>query len=409
MRLALSPARLGSSFWTVTDQGVVSLGNFFTNWMLAKYLLPVEYGTFGLLFGILLFANSIHSSLVTVPLGVEGAASEAGDLKLLTGYAVVFGIVLTVPIGLVCASACLFLHRLDLMGPVIAAMLLWFTQETLRRALMAHLRHRDALWGDALSYLGQAIAVVGLHRAGSLSPAAAFVAMAATSAAAALVQVFQSGIAAPAWGLLKLRALKFWSLGRWVLFGNLVNVLTVQAFPWSLAVFRGLQQAAALQAIANLLGVSHPLIFGIGNLIVPASARAMAESGVAAAKRAAFSYGSQGALLLGPYLLALFLFPRTALGLFYGQASPYVTLDVGLRIFVVVYALVYLAQVLSSLFNGISRSQFGFLAYLAGGLIALCPGFPLVARAGMAGAFAALLCSYAVRGAVCVYYYRRTA
>ena len=389
------------------DQGVVSSGNFLTNWILAKYLAPTEYGAFGLLFGILLFANSLHSSLVTTPLGIKSPSAEPVEQKRLTGFALLFSLVLAVPMTMVCAAACLYLHRGRMLGWVIVAMALWFTQETLRRALMANLRHRDAVWGDVLSYLGQAGAIFYLQRAGTLNVTKTFLVMGVTSAVAALVQMIQTRVSAPEWVSLRVEVRKFWALGRWVLFANLANVLTVQAFPWSLAVFRGLPQAAAFQAVANLLGVSHPLIFGIGNLIVPASARAMAKDGIAEAKRAALSYGSQGAFLLVPYLVVLFCFPQTVLALFYGAASPYVSFTYGLRIFVIVYALIYLAQVLSSFFNAIERGQLAFLAYLSGAAIALFPGFPLIARAGMAGALITLLSCYSVRGALCVYYYRR--
>jgi O-antigen/teichoic acid export membrane protein len=399
--------RWNQSAWTVIDQGVVSSGNFLTNWILAKYLAPTEYGAFGLLFGLLLFANSLHSSLVTMPLGIRSPSAEPAEQKRLTGFALLFSLVLAVPMTIVCTAACVYLHRTYMLPWVVVAMALWFAQETLRRALMANLRHRDAVWGDVLSYLGQAAAIFYLQKSGTLTVTKTFLVMAVTSAVAALVQVIQTRVSMPEWASLRDQVRKFWSLGRWVLFANLANVLTVQAFPWSLAVFRGLQQAAAFQAVANLLGVSHPLIFGIGNLIVPASARAMAKDGIAEAKRAALSYGSQGAFLLVPYLVVLFCFPQTVLALFYGASSPYVNFTSGLRIFVIVYALIYLAQVLSSFFNAIERGQLAFLAYLSGAVIALFPGFPLIARAGMAGALITLLSCYSVRGALCVYYYRR--
>jgi O-antigen/teichoic acid export membrane protein len=232
---------------------------------------------------------------------------------------------------------------------------------------MAELRFRDALWGDAISYLGQVLALIIVAREGALGISAAFAVMAATSLISAVLQVVQAGVLAPAWHDILPVAKRFCSLGIWPMLGSLASALTVQVFPWTLAVARGPAQTAMYQAVVNLVSVSHPLLFSVGSLIVPASARAMAKNGIHAAKRIALRYGAQGALLAVPYYLVLFLFPKPALRLVYGASSPYVKLGQGVRMFVTAYAFVYLSQVLASLFNGIARGKLVFMASLAGG------------------------------------------
>src|ERR1700733_13112052 len=107
--------RWKQSAWTVIDQGVVSSGNFLANWILAKYLAPTEYGVFGLLFGLLLFANSLHSSLVTMPLGIKSPSAEPREQKRLTGFALLFSLALAVPMTIVCTAACVYLHRTNML------------------------------------------------------------------------------------------------------------------------------------------------------------------------------------------------------------------------------------------------------------------------------------------------------
>src|SRR5437899_6629792 len=114
------------TLWPFADQGVVSLGNFVTNWLMAKYLAPAEYGIFGLLFGVLLFANSLHSSLITTPLGVAGATGDVAQRKILSGYALLFSAVMVAPLTLVCWIACAVLGHQRLIPWIILAMALWF-------------------------------------------------------------------------------------------------------------------------------------------------------------------------------------------------------------------------------------------------------------------------------------------
>jgi len=59
---------LGRGFWSLCDQGVVSSGNFLSNVFLARAISSHDYGTFAILFGVLLLLNNIHAALVTYQL-----------------------------------------------------------------------------------------------------------------------------------------------------------------------------------------------------------------------------------------------------------------------------------------------------------------------------------------------------
>ena len=65
--------------------------------------------------------------------------------------------------------------------------------------------------------------------------------------------------------------------------------------------------------------------------------------------------GLYGALLVGPYLLAVLCFPTYALALFYGKHSAYLSLGDPLRLMCCSYVFLYVGLLLSSILNALGR------------------------------------------------------
>ena len=371
--------------WGLTDQFVVSLGNFLTGLVLVRTLPKDDFGVFFLVFGMLLFLNSLHNSLVTYPLSVRGAASDADDLRRRAGQSILFTLVLALPLSLGVIVIVGLEHRATLIPWALAALFLWQVQETLRRGIMAHLRHREALLGDAISYLGQAAIVYLLARRGMLTLEAAFVAIAGTSLLALLIQAWQLR---PALSLTRrVGALvgEHWSLGRWMLLTNAVTLLTVQAMPWTLGYFHGKGEVAEFGALAQVMGLTNPVIIGIAGLIVPMVAAVSARQGAGSARHVALAYGLQGAVLLLPYYAAVLLAPEFALRVI-AKNPEYAGLGTHLRLFVVAYMLTFPAQVMLSLLNGLGRTRSTFVAQCAFSATTLLLSLPLAAAYGLTGA-----------------------
>jgi O-antigen/teichoic acid export membrane protein len=376
-------------FWALSDQAVVSLGNFLTTLVLIRSLAPDVFGTYTLLFGMLLFLGSLHAAVVVYPISIGAAAGDAGtgaSRGAITGAALAMTGVLWLPLGLFLVGTAAVLGRVDLAGWAVVALLAWLVQETLRRVLMADLRHRDALAGDAVSYLGQAAIAWLLARAGMLSLESALAAVAATSAAGALVQAFQVGVRRFPVAALASAARTFWRHGRWLLLLQFVALITIYATPWTLKLFHGSREVAQFQAVAVLLGVANPVTMSMVGLIVPAVAAASRGGNTGAAKTAALRYGAVGATLLAPYYLALVLFPTTVLALFSRNNPEYVGLTTPLRLFVAAYAMFYVAQMSAALLNGLGRSRAAFVAHAAGAAATLLVAIPLAASFGLSGA-----------------------
>jgi len=377
-------------FWSLADQGVVSLGNFLTQIILARHLLKADYGVLALLFGVVIFLNQIHAGSVSYALTIKGAQADPEGLRSMTADSLVLTAGLAAfEMGVVFVASGI-LHHVYLAAWAILAMLFWQLQETVRRALMAHFRYRDVIWGDAGSYLGQAVVIALLAHFGKLNSGLAFIVVASTSAVACAQQLLMLGVSKPDLHRAREMIRTSWQLGRWVVLTNLFNAFTLMCFPWTLALSRGPQEAASFQAMINVLGVSHPVIMSVGNLIVPAATKARKEAGTGAASFSALRYGSQGGALLLPYFVLLLIRPTQVLSLFYGASSSYAGLGGLLRIFVVAYLFAYVGSVLGGLLNGLERPKSVFVAQLVATCAGLGLGLPLIAGSGLAGASAGL-------------------
>ncbi len=389
-------ASLSGSAWSVADQAVVSLGTFLTSIALARGLAPAEYGVYAAVVAGMLFLNGIHGSLVASPLSVRGAAAPAA-LARHSAAALWFTGALAVPGGLALGAVFggMAGGAVWLWAP--AALAAWQAQETLRRSLMCGLGHRRALWGDALSYLGQAALVGWGCGAGWMTLGRAFAVMALTSGAAAAVQAAQTGLARAGLADLRTLARDYWDFGSWLFYGTFASVFCVQAFYWVLAWTHGPKETASLQAVWNVLGVCHPLMFGLGNLLVPLVARVKASEGAAAAWRAALGQGAQFGAVLAAYFAVVAVWPGAVLRLLYGAGSPYAGLTGPLRWMVAAYALAYAAQVMGQFLAGAGESRANFRVQSAGAAASILAGLPLAAHWGATGAVAGAVVVNAAR------------
>ncbi len=402
--MAAMKGQLGKGFWTLADQSAVSLGNFLTQIVLARSLPRSEYGIFALLFGILMVLFTCHLGLITYPLSLEGAVADRTELRKLASGSLALTLLLAIPFSVIVLGATLALKMSSLTWAALLAMVLWQAQEIFRRALMAHLRHREAVWGDALGYIGQAAVLWLLAHERALTLERAFFVLAGTSAAAGLLQLVQVGwVSMPAQEIMAL-ARRCWSVGRWVLLTGLNDAGLRQLFPWALAFLYGPAEAASFQSVVNLLGVSHPVLFSANNLIIPAVAGAREKRGIGGAWRASIHYGFIGGAVLVPYFSALLVWPRASLSLVYGALSPYAEFATGLRLGVLAYAVGYLAVVVAGFLYGLGRSKDAFGAGIGSTALALLPSAILIPYYGATGAIAGLLvvaCARLALNAVC--------
>jgi O-antigen/teichoic acid export membrane protein len=285
----------------------------------------------------------------------------------------------------------------------VLALVLWQLQETTRRALMSDLRFTDAVWGDAISYLGQALIAILLAQHGMLNLNRAFLVMAGTSAAATILQSFQIGLRALDLSELKQIARDFWVLGRWSLLANASGIVTNLGYNWTLVFRHGLDANAIFSAVVFGFKLANPVMSSMGGLITPAVARASTTS-MPQASRQAIRYGLFGAALLLPYFVCLLIFaPQILTWLSHGD-KPYYQYPHLLRLFVANYSAVYLSSVIYAWLGGLGHSRYNFYASLVNIVVTLVIGLPLTWFYGVGGLIVGGLCSAGISALAAMYF-----
>jgi O-antigen/teichoic acid export membrane protein len=390
-------SRLGSSdtrrtFWAVADQCAVSGGNFLTNLLLARTLLPEEFGIYALILNAMLFLNNVQQAFVSYPLFVLGARAEPGQFRRMLAFAMLCTTLLVVLFGPALGAVGASLHRPGVVVASIAAMLLWQLQDTLRAGFISKLDQRRALASDAISYTGQAIllAVVCLRIKPSLN--FVFWTIAGTSLAALTLQVLQLRPATLRHQVLRPLFHEFWMLGRWNVVAKLLGFMTLQAFPWVILMRHGTREVAGFQAMFQLLAFSNPLLFSIGSLITATVAKHETYK-----NSSVRNYILITAAALGSYLLLLGLAGPFAIRVLYGGHSQYLSYAPLMRIFAAAWAFEVIALISTAILGGLREPRALLFVQLSGTIAAVLIALPWIYWKGLVAAAMGMLLVNVVR------------
>ncbi|MBN8965369.1 MAG: hypothetical protein J0H89_08315, partial [Rhizobiales bacterium] len=137
--------------WTLIDQGVVSLGSFAANIMLARLLPNADYGVFAVIFALLLMLQVFNTTLIFYPFTIRIAAA-AGERTDLIWSSLLLLVAALLPLAATVSAGLLIFGEGDLIPSVLIWCALWQVQESLRRVLFAEFRHRAAVVGDVATY-----------------------------------------------------------------------------------------------------------------------------------------------------------------------------------------------------------------------------------------------------------------
>ena len=383
--------------WTLVDQGVVSLGAFLVNVQLARHLVPEDYGVYALLFGAFLGLQLVNSSLLLYPMSIRLPVAAPTDRMPLLAATTLLVLAYSAPLcAVLAAGLAIFGHR-DLIVPVLAAFVLWQLQEAMRRGLLAEFRHSSAIPGDMLSYLGLVAAVGALWLCEALTLPAVFGAMALACGAGAAVQAWQLRLSLRHVVDLRDTAAEFVGIGGWSLVNNVVSLLRVQSLPWALAAAGGAAAAASFQAALNVVNLANPIILGLCNVIPQTAAHAQRKGGNAEAWRAARVYMLIGAPPTLGYYAVAFAVPGFILSVFYGAASPYVSLVLAVQLLVVAWAIGYAADMVCSYLHGIDAARRALTINVLGAISAVVLALLLSRLYGLTGGCLALVGANLVR------------
>lgn len=271
--------RLGG--FSILDQGLYAGTSFAVSIMLARWLTPREFGAFALAFALLALFVTLHSAAVTEPLGVFGVRRYRDSFRRYFVSLLVAQAALSVACALLVGAAALIL---DLVGSDALAhalyalavalppvLLLWYS----RRAFYARFtQHWSALGGAAYAVL-VVPAIVALHRANELSPAAALLTFGLASlvvslALLALLRAHLPAGAAGGWtpGAAMADHLRY---AKWALVASLTIWVSGYIQYFVLGVV-GIREAGAMRALDTILLPYWQYLAALASLLLPAFA-----------------------------------------------------------------------------------------------------------------------------------------
>lgn len=248
--------------FALIDQGFISGSNFIISILLARWLMPEQYGSYAVAFGVFVLVVLVYQSLVLEPLAVFGASSYSDSLRNYLRSVLRIHFLLWLPMALLMGVA-IVVTRISgassglsgaLGGVLVAApcvLLFWLARGT----FYVRLSPASAAAGAAVY---SSVALAGLYvvyRNGWLSPFTAFLLMAFAALATGTVlfvrlykTVAPGNRSFATWDIWR----RHWGYGRWALASCIAGWIPAYIYYPLLSTFSGMSQSGELRALTNL-------------------------------------------------------------------------------------------------------------------------------------------------------------
>jgi O-antigen/teichoic acid export membrane protein len=395
---ALRLFRKGS--WGIADQMLISATNFVTMVLLARGVGPAAFGAFSLVYGAMLFLNSIQGALILQPHSVLSAGRKgpgyadytASTARTQVLFAAVAALLAVVASGVSVLAGWPAAHLLLALAPCIAA---WQFQEFVRRVLYNEGRLRAAFANDVVSYGGQTVAVAALWAFHALTAPIALHAIMATSALAALAGLWQlrdslAGRFAPS----VLR--ENWRFGKWLAAAEVGYWVSSQFYLYLSGILLGPAAAGVLRAAYVIFGPTRILGFFLRTVLPNRFARTLVQGGKAALHEEVRMVWSVAAPFMAAYCLLVAVFAEPLVKLLYGEKFA------GHATVVVLYAvfafIALMASIVTSALRAKQLSRHLFVSQLYASLVAAPVGWVLITTWGVEGAVVGMIVTSLVVG-----------
>jgi O-antigen/teichoic acid export membrane protein len=395
-RSGRASARVRPELWGVLDQGLVSGVNFLTVILLARTLAPEDFGYFVLAFTILQSAGTLQAALITRPHNVLAAVREGRSYADYSRTAVASQLGFTTLLVLLDLAAAGALHaagssQASLFLALAPALVAWQFQELGRRMLYTERRLAAAFANDALSYGGQALALVALWQLDLLTGARALLTLAAAFALGAIVLAWQ--LRPSLAGRLDASALRAnWRFGKWLGVAEVGQWFSTQFYIYLGAVIVGTVASAGLKAAQTLLGPISVFLTFVTSYLPIVLVRELDASG---SIRSKVRWSIQSILVVVlPYCLLMAVFAEPVLEFVYGpEYGQYA--DV-VQLFALYYVLLVFSTVAIAALSARSMTREVFVGQAAGAVLSLALGWLLLWELGTAGGVVGMILSWAL-------------
>jgi O-antigen/teichoic acid export membrane protein len=275
----------------ILDQGLISGSNFLIGILLARWLVPEQYGAFALAFSVFLLLSYVYQSFLAEPQAVfSGSAynkSLRGYLKTLLGIHLIltfFGVIL---LGGAAAIAVLMGKGNGLPGAlagvaIASPCILFFW--LMRRAFYMNLAPARAAVGAFFYFVLVTGGLFFAYKRSLISPFSAYLLMALGAVGTGFYLLSQINKVLPpdtatpptrreAWH-------KHWEYGKWALAVSVVTWIPYYMYYPLVSAFHGMAVAGQLRALMNLSLPMEQSYTALSILFLPYAARICREKGL---------------------------------------------------------------------------------------------------------------------------------
>jgi O-antigen/teichoic acid export membrane protein len=385
---------------SILQQGFFAGAHFATNVLLARWLSPVSYGAFALAYSIFLLPLTLHGALFSEPMLVYGPGRHAGEfpsyVRVLVRahfFILVPASLLIAPLGLLFARLYTREFKLALLSLIVMLpllLLIWFS----RGVLYAQLNPHAGTVAGSVYFSLLLFSMWLLRSTGNLSPASALVGMGIGSLLVSVGCLYQFRRTKKDQLKPELKTARVlsehWKYGRWAALTAIAVWIPANIFYALLPRRFGLESAALLRALMNLMLPLGHTVTALVLLLIPILVRQRERLGLQSMKRTVF----QLVALLVPvgilYLCFLIAFHAPILHLLYaGRYSDVSAWTIALIGLLPITSGV--AGILGAALRAIERPHLIFWGYLASTVMALAAGVPITLHYGVTGAAFALV------------------
>lgn len=276
----------------VAEYGLISGSNFVLGILLARWMPAQQFGAYALAFSVFLLLSFAYQSLLLEPMSVFGGSRYRECVRAyfgkVTWIALAMSLLICLVFGLASGVTLLLGMSGDLTGALlglsVAAPCICFSW-LVRRVFYLRLTPGPAAVGALLYFVIVTGGVVLLHRYAVLSPATAFLLMAAGALLSSVLLVLWLLRVLPRTPGPSLRETwqRHWQYGRWSLGTSFLRWLPNYIYFPLLATFFGMAPAGELRALTNFTAPVDQTATALTMLLLPYAAGLKAGSAPGAA------------------------------------------------------------------------------------------------------------------------------
>ncbi len=317
---------------SVLDHGLQSITNFILSVLLARWLLPSQYGVYSIAFAVYQFVYQAHNAMILEPMSVLGPARMhhrladylRDQIKLHFVSSILTGLIVCV-IGIIVFVFSQVLGKVLITMGVALSFILW--PLLMRRGFYLFQRPGFALLGSVIYaiFLCGELWILKTSKHVSVDLAFPIIGLAGLASGLYLIKQIppQQSISFPViatWS-------SNWKYGKWLVYSSLLIASAAQAQTFAVGAFLGLSEAGAFRALQNFVQPMILFFAAISTFLLPSLSYDFGTGNISGLKRKGkYLFVLFLAVSVGFELLLLAYAPTLEAVLYAGKFSSYVYL-----------------------------------------------------------------------------------